>query len=144
MSTRGRAHIISEAMEFLFNAVLHFTFRQTSDDNRYAGNVANANNVVVFGSSGTGKTSLVNALAGTRLPIGSGVAGVTFQSTPTYVPHTGVDYVLHDTVGLKEARGGKVSGLEAVSAIVQLLHSLCDGVLLMVMVISKRRMDAAP
>ncbi|KAE9402897.1 hypothetical protein BT96DRAFT_917850 [Gymnopus androsaceus JB14] len=79
-------------------------------------------NLVVFGSTGSGKSSVVNMLIqepnAKRADISSGAVGCTFQSTP-YDTHIGDKaYKLWDTTGLDEGMEGKVVSEKA-------LHNLC-------------------
>lgn len=68
----------------------------------------NTRNVVVFGSSGVGKTSLVNGLTGQNLEVGGGSRGVTFGCKHVPASYNGNDYDIIDTAGLNEAEGGTV------------------------------------
>ena len=89
--------------------------------------------VVVFGSTGSGKTSLCNALTGGKRPTDSGARGVTTKThiyPPFYEGDNRIEVV--DTAGLHESEHGTVPPEEAVIQIVQLLESARDGFSLLI------------
>lgn len=97
--------------------------------------------VLVFGCSGVGKTTLVNALAGTEFTVGGGVAGVTFEAQEGRAERDGTDYVFLDTTGLRQASGGEREK-EATMADFTLrnLVNKCSGrICLLLMVVRKGR-----
>lgn len=96
--------------------------------------------VLVFGSTGSGKTSICNAISGYSYPTASTARGVTFHST-TFPPFdsNGNSYVLTDTVGLNESNDGTVSGEEAIAQIIKLIHTSRDGYNLLVHVMRAPR-----
>lgn len=89
--------------------------------------------VLVFGATGTGKTSLCNGLAGRSRPTDSGALGVT-DKTHIYAPFTvgETSIVLVDTVGLHESVHGTVPADRAVVALVELLEKSREGFNLLV------------
>jgi GTPase SAR1 family protein len=89
--------------------------------------------VLVFGATGTGKTSLCNALANGSRPTDSGALGVT-DKTHLYAPFTvgETTFELVDTVGLHESLHGTVPADRAVVALVELLEKSREGFNLMV------------
>lgn len=81
--------------------------------------------VLVFGTTGTGKTSLCNELTNQEEKVSNAVLGVTFESH-TYeqveIPESeGKLLIITDTVGLNEARSGTVNPKEAAKALMELL-----------------------
>jgi GTP-binding protein EngB required for normal cell division len=93
-------------------------------------------NVVIFGESGVGKSSIINMLLGeNKVKTSSGAVGCTFTSDAYVVDvGDGVSVRVHDTVGLGEGSAGTVSSSEAIIALYQLLQELSDGVNLLVFV----------
>jgi predicted GTPase len=90
-------------------------------------------NVIVFGETGSGKSSLVNLVKGINVAETSSKAkGCTFESTPYNVIIHNSNYNLFDTAGLNEWEGGKVSAKEAVVNLYKLICDLEDGVSLLV------------
>lgn len=78
-------------------------------------------NVIVFGESGVGKSSLINMITGTDSAATSNEAvGCTFQSTSYDVELKGCKYRLWDTIGLNEGERGTASPERSI----QNLHGL--------------------
>lgn len=103
-----------------------------------------AKQVLVFGQSGTGKSTLINALTGSNLKTGSDAKGISLSSTAVTREHNGVNYRIIDTIGLNEAdETSGVCGAEALTALVKLLGSIEGGLNLMVMVINLGRIHSA-
>jgi predicted GTPase len=86
--------------------------------------------IIVFGSSGQGKTSLINLLCNTELPVTNAAAGCTFQSHE--VRHENLRFI--DTCGLDEAGTGTVAPADALLSLVELLKACVNGVALLVFV----------
>lgn len=89
--------------------------------------------ILVFGATGTGKTSLCNALTGKSRPTDSGALGITSKSH-LYAPftHEGLKVHVVDTVGLHESVHGTVPADQAVIDLVELLDKSRDGFSLLV------------
>ena len=89
--------------------------------------------VLVFGSTGTGKTSLCNTLTGKARPTDNGAKGITAKSH-LYPPFdlNGLKVEVVDTVGLHESNHGTVPAEQAVVELVELLKKARDGFSLLV------------
>lgn len=89
--------------------------------------------VLVFGSTGTGKTSLCNTLTGKARPTDNGAKGITAKSHlyPPFVLN-GRKVEVVDTVGLHESSHGTVPAEQAVVELVELLKKAKDGFSLLV------------
>lgn len=75
-------------------------------------------NVIIFGETGGGKSSLVNLIAGHNIaPVSSRSEGCT---TDYKVDIEATPFNLHDTAGLEEALGGTVVKYNAISQLYQL------------------------
>ncbi|KAF7978165.1 hypothetical protein HWV62_1350 [Athelia sp. TMB] len=101
-----------------------------------------ARNVVIFGETGAGKSSVVNLIAGRVLAdVGSSARGCTFKSA-SYEDRVG-DMVIrmHDTVGLNEGQEGTVSARDAIIELYQLIKGLKEGISLLVFCIRGRIKD---
>jgi predicted GTPase len=85
--------------------------------------------VLVFGTTGTGKTSLCNALTGKDRPVSNSAKGVTFVSH-TY-DQVGIDVgkslIITDTAGLNEAESGTVNPQNAIDELIKLLRNSSEG-----------------
>lgn len=79
--------------------------------------------VLVFGETGTGKTSLCNTLSNQVKPVSDRAVGVTFQSQE-YLPFIrhNKSYILIDTVGLNEGDQGTVRSTEAFKNLLSLIR----------------------
>jgi hypothetical protein len=89
--------------------------------------------VLVFGATGTGKTSLCNALTGKSRPTDNGARGITAKSHmyPAFAEgDCRIEIV--DTVGLHESSYGTVPAEQAVVALIELLEKARDGFSLLV------------
>lgn len=84
--------------------------------------------VLVFGSTGVGKTSLCNLLVGRTQPCHNGALGVTSR-THTYEPFKlkGRQVIMVDTVGLHESKHGTVPPEKAATQILELLSQSKNG-----------------
>ena len=84
--------------------------------------------VLVFGTTGIGKTSLCNALTGRSRPTGNGARGVTVRShICAPLSNKGKKIQLVDTVGLHESSSGTVPAEEAFGHVVEILTNAKDG-----------------
>ena len=89
--------------------------------------------ILVFGSTGTGKTSVCNTLTGRNRPADGGAVGVTAKShVYGKFEHAGQWIELVDTVGLHEADSGTVPADEAVIQLVELLKHAKEGFSLLI------------
>jgi len=100
-------------------------------------------NVIVFGETGAGKSSVINMILGSdKAKVGDGALGETFRTTVYPVEIDGKTYLLHDTVGLGEHSGGTVDSAKAVGNLYRLVTDLSNsgGVNLLVFVIKCGRL----
>lgn len=88
-------------------------------------------NILIFGQTGTGKSSVINMLNGKKVAESSPDArGCTFSSTPYFLalPHgDGGDtrkYCIWDTAGLNEDAAGSVSPEQAVNKLLELTQNI--------------------
>ena len=96
--------------------------------------------VLVFGSTGSGKTSLCNAISGREYPAESNARGVTFESnTYPYFSHENKTIIITDTIGLDESNSGTVLPHEAIQQIVKLLNASKHGYNLLIHVMKAPR-----
>ncbi|KAF9442783.1 hypothetical protein P691DRAFT_622381, partial [Macrolepiota fuliginosa MF-IS2] len=90
-------------------------------------------NIIVFGETGAGKSSLINMLAGDDVVVVSDAArGCTAESAPVPITIDGTRYVLWDTSGLNEGERGTVPMGEALYRLRDLVRKLKNGVNLLV------------
>jgi GTPase Era involved in 16S rRNA processing len=85
--------------------------------------------VLVFGTTGTGKTSLCNALTNENQKVSSGATGVTLNSyTYNSVPFSEEQQlIITDTVGLNESIRGAISSRDAAKQLIKLLTASTEG-----------------
>ncbi|EGN94173.1 hypothetical protein SERLA73DRAFT_144638 [Serpula lacrymans var. lacrymans S7.3] len=82
-------------------------------------------NILVFGETGTGKSSLINMIAGSDIAGVSGEAlGHTFDSIAYGVKVDGIPMTIWDTAGLNEGDNGTVTAQQAVFNLHKLVHNL--------------------
>lgn len=91
-------------------------------------------NVVVFGSTGSGKSSLINMIAGSNAATSSGSRGCTFESHPYHAIIRGRSFTFYDTCGFNEGAQSRTPNQQAIVELYRLLKSLQDGVSLLVFV----------
>lgn len=85
-------------------------------------------NVIIFGETGVGKSSLINMISGTEsAAVSSGAIGCTFESVPNEVELSGRKYRLWDTAGLNEGEHGNISGDRAIQNLQRLVQNLQYG-----------------
>ncbi|KAF5392629.1 hypothetical protein D9757_002161 [Collybiopsis confluens] len=92
-------------------------------------------NIIFFGSTGCGKSSIVNMLLGDnaeKAPVSGNAKGCTFANDKYITIIDGEEYRLFDTSGLDEGSGGKVLTKDAIINLYRLLQGLDDGVSLLV------------
>lgn len=96
-------------------------------------------NVVVFGETGAGKSSVINMIAGRQVAATSSRAtGCTFESKPYPVDLGGMSVTLWDTAGLNEGEVGTVAAKDAIVNLYKLLRSLESGLSLLIYCIRGR------
>lgn len=93
-------------------------------------------NVIVFGETGVGKSSVINMINGNEVAKTSdGAKGVTFESTPyntTLAVPKDLDIMLWDTAGLNEGDKGTVATKDAIANLYRLIRRLDEGISLLV------------
>jgi GTPase Era involved in 16S rRNA processing len=93
-------------------------------------------NVVLFGATGAGKSSVMNMLLGADVvKTSSSPDGCTFENTPHIVDLDGQSFRIFDTVGLNEGSDGKVPTKDAIAGLYKLIKELKDGLSLLVLCI---------
>ena len=94
-------------------------------------------NIVVFGQTGAGKSSIINMLAGNPIAkVSGGASGCTPSNERYPIPNGDDNYVFWDTAGLNEAEDGTVSSQVAVQNLLNLVND--HGVNLLVYCIRER------
>ncbi|KAK7472063.1 hypothetical protein VKT23_000177 [Stygiomarasmius scandens] len=94
-------------------------------------------NVILFGSTGCGKSSIVNMLLDpyqTQAETSSSAKGCTFRSEPYDVLISDVWYRIFDTAGLDEGSEGAIMSSDALVNLYKLLDELPDGISLLAFV----------
>ena len=90
-------------------------------------------NVIVFGETGTGKSSLINMLGGAPLAgVSSQALGFTFASQAYDLMLAGKPYRVWDTAGLNEGQQGTIPADVALGNLKSLIQNMGDGVSLLV------------
>jgi hypothetical protein len=90
-------------------------------------------NVIVFGETGAGKSSIINLVRGAYVArTSSDSVGCTFHSEYYDVSIEGMQFRFHDTAGLDEGQGGTIVKKEAIIQLYQLLRKLESGVSLLI------------
>ncbi|KAF9442784.1 hypothetical protein P691DRAFT_788977 [Macrolepiota fuliginosa MF-IS2] len=101
-------------------------------------------NVILFGGSGSGKSSLVNMLSNTVVTgVSNAARGCTLESDAFEVNIHGQSMTLWDTAGLDEGEGGSVLHSDAIIKLYQLIRNLRDGVSLLVFVMRMPRVTSS-
>lgn len=91
--------------------------------------------VMVFGSSGVGKTSMINMLTGHNYMVRNAARGCTFDTVEVPpVRRAGIQYHFFDTAGLNETDAGTVNSAQAVQKITNLLNKFENGMNLLIYV----------
>jgi len=103
-------------------------------------------NIVFFGAAGSGKSSIINMVAGKQVAsVANGLKGCTFESSCYEVDINGSTFNLWDTAGLNEAVTGKVPDAKATISLFRLLKNLDSGLNLLVFCMKGPRVqDVAP
>ncbi|KAG1822869.1 uncharacterized protein BJ212DRAFT_1445054 [Suillus subaureus] len=82
-------------------------------------------NVVIFGETGSGKSSMINVIAQEQVAMSSNDAqGCTSESKPYSVNISGQKFALFDTAGLNEGTAGTVPQMQARQQLKNLLDKL--------------------
>ncbi|TFK19612.1 hypothetical protein FA15DRAFT_659736 [Coprinopsis marcescibilis] len=90
------------------------------------------NNIVIFGESGVGKSSVINLILGQpEAGISSAAKGYTLHAKPYLTNVFGHSLTLWDTAGLNEGDKGTVPDIKAVANLYNLLKNLEGGVSLL-------------
>ncbi|KAF9444545.1 hypothetical protein P691DRAFT_677374 [Macrolepiota fuliginosa MF-IS2] len=102
-------------------------------------------NIILFGESGSGKSSIVNMLSTNEhvADISSGAKGCTFKSRDFEVDVLGQPMTLWDTAGLDEGDAGRVPKSEAIVQLYKLVRNLSDGVSLLIFVMRAPRIKSS-
>ena len=96
--------------------------------------------VLVVGSTGVGKSSLINLLLGTNeIEVSDGAVGCTFECKDHQITHKDTSYVVSDTVGLNEHDKGKVPHYDAVKKLMIFMQTHMTGFNLLIFVMRKGR-----
>ncbi len=91
--------------------------------------------ILVFGSSSSGKTSMINLLTDSQNQVGDGgLRGCTFESKDINFKRNNKLYTITDTVGLDEASGGTVIASDALIKLIELIKKAKDGFNLVIFV----------
>src|ERR1700733_2937020 len=99
-------------------------------------------NVVLFGRAGSGKSSIINMIAGSPVAeLSSGAASCTLTSTCYNVNIMGSPYNVYDTVGIDEGKREWTPDTGAVVQLFRLLRNLDTGVNLLVFVMRGSRLQ---
>ncbi|KAF9522880.1 P-loop containing nucleoside triphosphate hydrolase protein [Crepidotus variabilis] len=100
-------------------------------------------NVIIFGKTGTGKSSVLNMLSGKEVvKVDNGVHGCTFDSAAHICQIQQVEFRIHDTVGLNEDDDGSVQHKEAFVKLYRLVRNLEDGVSLLIYCVAAGRVTS--
>ncbi len=93
--------------------------------------------ILVFGSSGAGKTSMLMELTGEEKPVGDGVLGITTFNTSPFeaIQRNHNIYKFLDTAGLNESDKGRIPEKQALRRLVKLLRDSKEGYNLLIHVI---------
>ena len=107
--------------------------------------MASSKRILVFGSTGQGKSALINTLLGSvQAPMGDAATGVTRQRAEYYHRHGGANFCFVDNSGMNEDKCGGGAGAEAYLALRALVQDCVDrGYNLAIMVHRGRVTDAA-
>jgi len=99
-------------------------------------------NVIVFGESGAGKSSVINMIAGEQIVESSSSAtSGTFEGNPYSVEIDGMQLKLWDTSGINDGNRSEVVTKQAVGNLHGLIQRLEDGVSLLVFCVRGPRIN---
>lgn len=100
--------------------------------------------VLVFGTTGSGKTSLCNAITGFSMPVSDSANGVTFESYTYKEIQIGEDVlILTDTVGLNESAKGTIPSSDALLGLIKLVQDSKEGFNLIIQVTGEPRITSS-
>src|ERR1700731_1292296 len=101
-------------------------------------------NVIVFGETGAGKSSVINMLeGGMQAPVSMNLVGMTFASARYLKTIRGSTFTMFDTAGLNETIHGSVPPSRAIEQLYKLVHELRDdGISLLVYVMRAPRLKS--
>ena len=100
--------------------------------------IGSRHNVILFGESGCGKSSIVNMIVGEDVAkVSSGLKGCTFQNDAYEAMIDDTHFVIYDTAGLNEGERGRVPHWKAIRELYLLIRRL-DGVSLLIYCIRGR------
>ena len=102
-------------------------------------------NIILFGESGAGKSSVVNMLSTNEYTAdtSSGAKGCTFESRNFDIDVGGHPMTIWDTAGLDEGDAGRIPKSEAAVQLYKLLRKLSDGVSLLMFVMRAPRIKSS-
>jgi len=102
-----------------------------------------APNVIIFGGTGAGKSSVVNMLPGgcREATVSSSANGVTFRHDCYEKVIRGRHINVFDTVGLGEGKSGTIPAAKAIESLYRLMRRLENGVNLLVYVVRGPRLS---
>ena len=101
-------------------------------------------NIIVFGETGAGKSSVINMLCGSnKATVSSSASGCTLSSTGYEGTIGDQLFTFWDTAGLNEGDLGKVPDMKAAVSLFHLLHKLKGGVSLLVFCMKAPRVTEA-
>lgn len=100
-------------------------------------------NIIIFGETGCGKSSLVNMLLGQHVAeVGTTASGITFDCKKCDANIFGQTFAIFDTAGLNETTKGKVPKGEAISKLFNLIKSVENGISLLIFCMRGRIKDS--
>jgi len=100
-------------------------------------------NIIVFGETGVGKSSIINMLDGSgKADVSSSAAGVSIKDICYKKTIKGETFNVFDTAGLNEGRRGTVTPRVAIEMLHNLICRLDDGISLLIFVMRAPRVTA--
>ncbi|KAH7888529.1 P-loop containing nucleoside triphosphate hydrolase protein [Phlebopus sp. FC_14] len=101
---------------------------------------SHSHNVLLFGETGVGKSSVINMLVGKEVAeVSSGATGCTFSCERYETNLNGRGFVLWDTIGLNEGDFGRIPPDDAERRLKTLMRTVEDGLSLLIYVIRGTR-----
>ncbi|KAF8645360.1 hypothetical protein AX16_007863 [Volvariella volvacea WC 439] len=98
-------------------------------------------NIILFGETGSGKSSIVNMLAGRdEAAISNGARGCTFKNESYIVNIEKKQFRIFDTAGFDESTQGTVPNHDAIAQLYKLLAGLHNGVNLLILCVRGPRL----